>query len=187
MKRIFVAVDISEIARQRAAEYIDDLRGEFGGLRVGWERPEKLHITLKFLDDVEDEKVAEVVESLKITAGSSRRFGVELSGTGVFPSPSNPRILWLGLQDQNDKLSTMANAVESGWALLEYQEEKRKFSPHLTIARLREPQKAQQLTARHLANKFEPVGFEVREIVVYESKLQPTGSIYSKLVAVPLL
>lgn len=187
MKRIFIAVDISETARQRAAEYIDDLRLEFSGLRVGWERPEKLHITLKFLGDVEDEKVAEVVESLNSSAGSSRCFEVELSGTGVFPSPSNPRILWLGLHDQDGKLSATANAVESGCALLGYKKEKREFSPHLTIARLREPHKAQQLAVRHLSNKFEPVSFEVSEIVIYESKLQPTGSIYSKLAAVPLL
>lgn len=187
MKRIFIAVDISETARLHAAKYIHDLRGEFGRLLVGWERPEKLHITLKFLGEVEDEKVAGVVESLTSAAGSIRCFEVELSGTGVFPSPSNPRILWLGLHDQDGKLSTTANAVESGCALLGYKKEKREFSPHLTIARLREPQKAQELAARHRANKFELVSFKVSEIVIYESKLQPSGSIYSKLAAVPLL
>ncbi len=62
-----------------------------------------------------------------------------------------------------------------------FKKEKRIYKPHLTIARLREPQKSKNLVQNHLENKFEPVSFEVSEIVIYESKLQPTGSIYKKV------
>ena len=55
------------------------------------------------------------------------------------------------------------------------------YTPHLTIGRIREPQKATELAKIHLENKFEPVGFEVSELVIYESELRPTGSIYRKI------
>ncbi len=185
MKRIFIAVDISDEARQMAASYIDALRRAFPKLRVGWERPEKLHLTVKFLGDVNDKELIEVRRSVENIAAAGFAFSVSLGGTGVFPPKGDPRILWLGAVD-NGHLAPIASALNDEFARLGFERERRKFSPHLTIARLRDPRASTELAAKHRAGVFGPVSFEVREIVLYESKLLPAGAVYTGLAKCPL-
>ena len=114
-------------------------------------------------------------------AEDNKNIKIQIFDTGVFPSRRNARILWLGLQDEKHSLSKINQLLETECAKIGFEKEKRNFKPHLTIARLREPHKSEDLAAKHLENEFEPVEFEVSEIVIYESKLLPTGSIYRKL------
>jgi RNA 2',3'-cyclic 3'-phosphodiesterase len=186
-KRLFTAIDISEQARNKISNYIQNLRGEFPDLRVGWERAEKLHLTLKFLGDCDERQTKNletaVLNSVKIFAETENEpdIKIEISDTGVFPAKRNARILWLGLRDEKRLLSKLNQILEAECEKIGFEKEKRGFKPHLTIARLREPHKAENLAAKHLANKFKPVEFNVSEIAIYESKLLPTGSIYDKL------
>jgi 2'-5' RNA ligase len=182
MKRIFIAIDLSEEARSRVSQYISDLRDAFPGLRVGWERPEKLHLTLKFLGDVNDEQLGAVKNAVANAARQSPHFRLRLEGTGVFPSARKARILWLGLTERGDNLREIFNMIET--ELLEnigFEKEARKFNPHLTIARLREPERSRGLVDLHLASHFEPVEFEVTDVVVYHSELLPKGSVYKSV------
>jgi len=178
-KRIFTAINISDEARGKIKKYIENLRNEFRGVRVGWEKSEKIHLTLKFLGDVSGEQI----EKLKIALGqiseNTSSFNLQISATGVFPSPRNARILWLGLKDETGNLLKLNEMLESACAQIGFARETRSFKPHLTIARLREPQTSKQLTEKHLSSAFEPVGFMASEIVIYQSILQPTGSVYS--------
>lgn len=186
-KRIFTAIDISEQARQKVSNYIEALRKEFSILRVGWEKAEKLHLTLKFLGDCDErqlrvlEKAAENTAKTFFESENTAKFKIQISDTGVFPSKRNARILWLGLYDQAGNLAKINKILETESEKEGFEKEKRSFKPHLTIARIREPHKSGNLVEKHLENEFEPVEFEVSEIVIYESKLQPTGSIYRKL------
>ena len=181
MKRLFIAIDISEEARNVAAKYISALHAEFPHLRVSWERPEKLHITLKFLGRTEDTWIPEIVDALTGIAESHIAFQLDMSGSGVFPSARNPRVLWLGVDDMESKLTELAKNVIDETGLLGFEPEKKKFNPHLTIARIKEPQAARGLAEKHLQMKYEPVRFKVGHITLYESQLRPTGSIYTKL------
>jgi 2'-5' RNA ligase len=178
-QRIFTAIDISREARDRIVKYTENLRGNFSGVRVGWEKPEKLHLTLKFLGEASGEQI----EKLKIALGkiseNFSNFELQISETGVFPSPRNARILWLGLKDETGNLLKLNEMLESECERIGFARETRSFKPHLTIGRIREPQKSRELTEKHLGSKFEPVAFTASEIVVYESTLLPTGSIYS--------
>ena len=186
-KRIFTAIDISEQARLKVLGYIENLRKEFPGLRVGWEKPEKLHLTLKFFGDCDERQIRDLenaaANSVKTFFESEKtaNFKIQISETGVFPSKRNARILWLGLQDETGNLAKINRILETECEKAGFEKENRNFKPHLTIARLREPHKSGNLAEKHLENIFEPVEFEVSEIVIYESKLQPTGSIYRKL------
>jgi RNA 2',3'-cyclic 3'-phosphodiesterase len=186
-KRIFTAIDISEQARRQAADYIENLRREFSGLRVSWEKPEKIHLTLKFLGDCDERQIKNletaVSNAAKIFAETEedKNIKIRILDTGVFPSARNARILWLGLQDEKQSLSKINQILETECEKIGFEKEKRNFKPHLTIARLREPQKSGNLAEKHFENEFEPVEFEISEIVIYESKLLPTGSIYRKL------
>lgn len=178
-KRIFIAVDISDEARRRVSVYIESLRREFPNLRVGWEKPEKLHLTLKFLGDADENQLKDLIEIANRTAAQISKFTLRISQTGVFPSPRNARILWLGVKDEKKSLLKISEILEAECEKPGFSKEKRNFKAHLTIARLREPHKSKEIAQKHLQNEFEPVEFEVPEIVIYESRLQPSGSIYS--------
>ncbi|MGC2237873.1 MAG: RNA 2',3'-cyclic phosphodiesterase [Pyrinomonadaceae bacterium] len=178
-KRIFIAVDISDEARRRAFEYSEALRREFPNLRIGWEKTEKMHLTLKFLGDINENQLKELVEIVSKTAAQISKFKLNVGETGVFPTPQNARILWLGVKDEERSLAQISEILESECENIGFPKEKRNFKAHLTIGRLREPRKSREIALKHLQNRFEPVEFEVSELVIYESKLQPNGSIYS--------
>ncbi|MBA3631265.1 MAG: RNA 2',3'-cyclic phosphodiesterase [Acidobacteria bacterium] len=179
MKRIFTAIDISVEAKRKVSSYIETLRREFPKLRVGWAKTEKLHLTLKFLGDTEESKTAELSQAIEKIARENPSFKLRILETGIFPSMSKPRILWLALKDERGSLAKINEQLESACEKLGFAPEKRNFKPHLTIARLREPNKSKDLVEKHLNNMFETIEFEASEIIIYESKLQSSGSIYS--------
>ena len=179
MKRIFTAIDISEEARRQIADYIKTLRSTFPALRVGWEKPEKLHLTMKFLGDIDDAQLKNLCGAVEKVAQQTSRFKLKIYNTGVFPSARNPRILWLGLQDEKGSLQNLNEILETECEKIGFAREKRNFKAHLTIARLREPHNSRDLAQKHLQNEFDAVEFDAIEIVIYASKLLPQGSIYS--------
>ena len=177
-KRIFVGVDISDEARRAAAAHIDDLRSKFRDVRVGWERPEKLHLTLKFVGDVDNAILPDLTASISEIASRHAFLDLALKGTGVFPSNKKPRILWLGVTGEASALQRIQTGIEHEFEKFGIAAEKREFNPHLTIGRIREPERARALADSHSAAEFEPVTFRVTEIVTFESKLLPSGSVY---------
>jgi 2'-5' RNA ligase len=181
MKRIFVAIDISDEARSRTAQYVESLRKDFPRLRVGWDKPEKLHLTLKFLGDTTEMQLDKLQNIVEEISKKIERFSLQIAETGVFPSPQKARVLWIDVVDKSGNLAKINSFLETECEKIGFSKEKRNYKPHLTIARLREPQFSDKLVKSHLENNFEPVGFEISEIAIYESKLQPTGSIYTKL------
>jgi len=180
-KRIFIAIDISDSARAVCAAHVDRLRQNFPQVRVGWERPEKLHLTLKFLGNINADILDGLRTSMSEIASRHHRFKLQLSGSGVFPSKSRPRILWIGVDDRSGAVAPVHSEIEDVCHRLGFEREKRTFRPHLTIARIKEPHASAALADRHLKTKIEPVEFEVAEVVIYESKLQPSGSVYSSV------
>lgn len=180
-KRIFVAVDISDEARYKVAGYTANLKNKFSNVKVGWDRPEKLHLTLKFLGDTNDEQLEKLKEICMKISTEFSNIKFQLSATGIFPSPRKARILWLGVKGEVEKLQKINAILETECRRIGFKKEKRDYKPHLTIGRIRQPHKARELAKAHLENNFEPVGFEVSEIVIVESKIQPTGSVYSKI------
>lgn len=179
MRRIFTAIDISDEARAKVAGYIENMRNEFPNLRVGWERAEKLHLTLKFLGDIDEEQLKSLIEAVEKTGKQFSDFKLHISETGAFPSARNARILWLGARDEQANMQQLNEILETECERKGFEKEKRNFKPHLTIARLREPIKAKKLVEKHLHNDFASIEFAVSEIAIYESRLQKSGSIYS--------
>jgi 2'-5' RNA ligase len=178
-KRIFIAIDISEKAKANIAQFTDELKADFPHIRVGWEKAEKLHLTLKFLGDIDEGQLANLREAVKKTAAGFAPLALRIENTGCFPSPKKAKVLWLGIKDEAGSLPELQARLEQEAEAQGFAKENRPFKAHLTIARLREPQKSDALVERFLQKHFEPAGFEVSEIVIYESKLQPAGSVYS--------
>lgn len=178
-RRIFLAVDISKQVRTVCDQHIDYLRASFPGVRVGWETSEKMHITLKFLGNTSSKILRTLEARVAEIAESHNSFRLKLSRTGLFPRETRPRVLWIGLDDRVQALAPLSSELDTLFEQFDYPRETRTFRPHITIGRVRDPDKASELAGVHLKTKIEPVEFGVNEIVMYESKLESTGSVYS--------
>lgn len=180
-KRLFIAVDISDEARAAAALYVNKLTSRFRDVPAKWERPEKLHITLKFLGSTEEGKLDGVIDIVETSAQNTGPFEIEIAGTSSFPSPKSPRLLWLGVNEPSGTLKDLAERIDRHCAKFGFEKEKRVFKPHLTIARIRDPRTAADLGIAHDAGGFGPIKFDCDELILYESELGRAGSVYSKL------
>jgi 2'-5' RNA ligase len=173
-RRVFAAIDISEDARRAATEYVARLRAEFPDASARWERPEKLHITVKFAGTLDEEQFGIFTERVEAAARSVEAFQIKLSGTGAFLKSRGPIVLWLGVEQLTD-------GDPIGRIAAELAHKGRSFHPHVTIARIKDAKKAKELIERHQAASLDSEAFEVNEIVIYESELFPTGSLYRRL------
>jgi 2'-5' RNA ligase len=136
-----------------------------------------VHLTLKFLGDVDIERLGKIRSAVGIIAGRVDPFILEVADTGVFPDQADPRILWLGIKAP--ELSSIVQHLEDACEHLGFEREKRYYRPHLTIARIRDARGAREVIDTHLKNKFPPSRFEVSRLAVYESQLLRSGSVYS--------
>ncbi len=180
MRRVFIAINISEEARRLAGLYIDNLRQEFPKLRVRWEQLSKLHLTARFIGNVDDKQLESVLTITERVAGSACRFLLTVEGTGVFPSVEKASVLWLGVRDEKGSVFKLKESIEAELEKICFPNERRVLKPHLTIARIKDHRiLGAELAKKHLESNIESVEFEVSQITVYESKLLPTGSVYS--------
>jgi 2'-5' RNA ligase len=179
MRRIFVAVDISEEARERAAKYIAVMRGDLPKFAASWVRPEKLHLTLRFIGDCDDAELKKVTEVVDSVSAGIHPFRINIIGTGVFPNEKRARVLWLGVGGETNQMIKAKDLFENEYHAAGLLGKREALTPHLTIARIKNIGRCREVVAAHLNSQFGPVEFEVSELVVYESKLNPKGSIYS--------
>jgi 2'-5' RNA ligase len=179
--RLFCAIEMPPDLRARAAAHVARLRAavEPAPLKVGWEREEKLHVTLKFFGDVSHARLDALTRAVARTAARSHAFAAQLGGCGVFPTPSRPHVLWLGIADEAGALATLQRNLEDECAAEKFARDTRTFHPHVTVARVRAINSAaRQLARRHLEAQFEPVKFRINELILMRSELGARGSTY---------
>lgn len=186
-KRIFLAIDLSKKAREICAEHVEGLRTRYKEANVGWERPEKLHVTLKFLGDTAEYTLRDLEEKIAEIAAHHKPFHMTIDRTGVFPNRSRPRILWIGLRDAGSRFTEIHRSIDEACGKLGLEADRKNFTAHVTVGRIRTPGRTEDLIESHLKAQIEPVEFEVADVVIYESKLQPTGSVYTVVSKSPLL
>lgn len=181
--RIFCAVELPEDARARVAAHVENLRAASPEpLKITWERAEKLHLTLKFLGEIEAERVEALARAANRAAGVTGNFEVSLREAGAFPPRGNPRVLWLGLHDEAGRLARLQERLEAECERENFPREARPFRPHITIARIRTPSAAaRRLAALHRETSFAPATFNVGEFVIMQSRLDASGSRYTIL------
>ncbi len=177
--RLFCAVELPETVKALVGEYIKSLRTQFPNVRASWERTEKLHLTLKFIGDVEENRLELLRRAATLAAARHAAFQISIAGTGLFPPKRAPRVLWLGICDPDEGLLRLQRDLEKECETEGFQREARTFRPHLTIARLRSPEGARALTDCHTQSSFETQRFTVSELVIIRSELLPGGSRYT--------
>jgi RNA 2',3'-cyclic 3'-phosphodiesterase len=171
-KRVFVGVDLPKEAKNQVADYIDALRFRYSSVRASWPRPENLHITLRFVGNVGPDELDELTRRTDQVAAVHAPIDAVLAGTGNFAQRRiRSDALWIGIKADG------LLGIAAGLAV----ERSRPFVPHLTIARLKDPASGRELVQAHLDANFGPITFRIEELVIYESTLQPSGSVYSVL------
>lgn len=177
--RTFLCVEMPQSVRER----IEALQRELRRLDApaSWVKPANLHLTLKFLGDVEASRLAEVIATARRVAAASAAFPLTVSGAGCFPSPRQPRVLWVGMQQPLQPLERLHRALEDELAQAGFARDSKAFKPHLTIARLRQPRAAARLAEELIRRGFAAETFLVSELIVMQSELSPQGSRYTPL------
>jgi 2'-5' RNA ligase len=183
--RAFIAIELSR-------EIAEGVRRIQAGLRertkdVRWVRPEGIHLTLKFLGDVDPDRIEGIASQAEEDVKTIGPFTVGVRGCGGFPQDRYPRVIWIGVVDPNDALKELQARVEQGMEGMGFAREERVYTPHLTIGRLRSGKGKGKVAQALEAMKACDLGtMEVREICLFRSLLKPTGAEYTNLKIIPL-
>ncbi|HEV2705393.1 MAG TPA: RNA 2',3'-cyclic phosphodiesterase [Pyrinomonadaceae bacterium] len=177
--RVFFAVELPRSVRESAGEHLSHLRARAPQVRASWERPEKMHVTLKFVGEVALQRIEELKRAAGEAVADVSPFELKIEGTGAFPPRGEPRVLWLGVTDASGELSRLQARLEEACAREGFKREQRAYRPHLTVARLRSPTGTRTLAALHRESAFETEPFTVSELVLVRSQLSPAGSVYT--------
>lgn len=185
--RCFVAVDLSEATRDAIAAVQARLRGAAPNADVGWVNPTKLHLTLKFLGEVDGPTDALRLE-LAGVACEHGPFDLSVGGIGGFPTGPRPRVLWIGLRGGLREIGLLAADVERACQRVGFPLDARPFRGHVTIARVRSPRGLSRVVRAMEAERESELGtWMVREVVLYRSHLGGSaGSTYEPLERLPL-
>ena len=187
--RSFIAIELSGELRQALTRLQDKLKS---GSRtpVKWIDPNNMHLTLKFLGDIDINMTGKITTAMEEAARGVRPFHLEISRLGVFPNQRRVQVVWVGLTGEVEKLAQLQKRIEAGLAPLGFAVEARPFSPHLTLARVRD--QATSYERQDLGRLIEGTHFEaegklsVDSVHLVKSQLTREGPIYSRLGSVLL-
>jgi 2'-5' RNA ligase len=181
--RCFIAIRVPGAVRKAIAETMDILKKS--GADVKWVPEENVHITLKFLGSTNEASIGEIKESLHRSVAAYRPFSVRITGTGYFPAGRRPRVVWIGIDDAGT-VSDLQRNVEEVMVKFGYEREKRPFSPHLTIGRVKSDKRLAEMLK--MLDTFREKRFgemEIKEITLMKSELRSAGAEYSSLAEIP--
>ncbi|MDI6801791.1 MAG: RNA 2',3'-cyclic phosphodiesterase [Thermodesulfovibrionales bacterium] len=177
--RCFIAVDISEEIREKISKVVEDGRMNSRGIR--WVPIENIHLTLKFLGNVDEKLIPDIEKGLSSVCVNHASFTINIRGTGAFPSFKYPNVLWVGI-DKSDELKKLYFDIEEAMFSLGFEREGRNFSPHLTIGRVKDRKGIEPVMAELYTFKDTFFGsIEIKEVLFMRSVLKPTGAEYSKM------
>jgi len=183
--RTFVAIEATAVVRARAGELIALLRESGAGMR--WVRPDAMHLTLKFLGDVEEGDLGDLCQAVVSAVARHSQFEVSFVGAGAFPRTVRPRTVWLGVRDGYDAVCALQASIESSLEEIGIEREGRRFSPHLTLGRAKHDasnRRLSDLIAR--SAEFDAGRMLVEEVVVFSSELRSDGPVHTPLAHAPL-
>lgn len=182
--RTFIAIDLSEENKTALTKLQDELKQTQADVK--WVEPENIHLTLKFLGEVTDEYVGKVKEALDKAAAGFRPFEISLSDIGAFPKLDYPRVIWVGVEKGKKETEELAAKIEEELGKLGFSKEDRPFAAHLTIGRVRTGKNKEILKEKIQNNKGRPqwaapTSQLISNVILYQSKLTPSGPIYTPL------
>lgn len=182
--RLFVAVEIGETLARRGAELAEELERRAAAAarhaKVTWIPADRMHLTIRFIGEVDDGQAVMVREALEEPL-TVVPFSLTLRGAGTFPKSGTPRVVWLGVTEGREHLLQVEREITARLTPLGIPEEDRAYSPHLTVARVRD---AAGLKCAQLLDGLtdHPIGTtHIDAITLFQSKLSPKGPTYTPL------
>ncbi len=185
MVRTFLAIDLpdtqNEIIRRHQAQW-KSLKAD-----IRWVSPTNIHLTLKFLGEIEEIRTKDVIAACRDICSRNSAFSLALMGTGTFPGPKRPRVLWIGVGGETGHLYRLQRELELALEERGFPRDERAFSPHLTVGRLRSLHGSLRPIDIFIHDEINSPPFLVSELVVYKSLLFPRGPIYKAMARCPLI
>jgi 2'-5' RNA ligase len=155
------------------------------GLRLKWVRPKNIHLTLKFLGNVDGINIDRIHTAMKNSAKQQPPMSLAAKGIGVFPNIKRPRVLWAGISGDTDVLIDFQKALDKELEMTGFPREKRPYKGHLTLARIKDRVNPKQLVdVMSNFGHFSSEPFSAEKAILFKSELKPTGAIYTELKSV---
>ena len=178
--RTFIAASLPA----HIVEHVETVQASLrsAGVRAKWVRASNMHLTLKFLGNIDENEVAAAGRAMGECIGGRGPMTLRAKGVGLFPGLRRPRVIWVGLSGETEALADYQKALEDALESFGFPKENRPFSAHLTVARIRERidlKKLSDMVERLEKLASEP--FEVDRITLFKSDLRPEGPLYTSL------
>jgi 2'-5' RNA ligase len=178
--RTFIAIELDQTIKDALSALINKL--DSCGRNIRWVKPQGMHLTLKFLGEVSEDKIQEIQSVLGRMVKDYSRFQLRLKETGTFPPEARiPRVLWIGIEE-NASLQKIQTRLENELHKIRFPKEKRKFHPHLTLGRVKGSQNLEtvmEILGRHKQDEFGKM--TVNRVTLFKSTLRPSGAEYTIL------
>ncbi len=186
--RAFIAIDIPQDLKDKFSQIQENLKKS--DLEFKWVKPENLHLTLKFLGYIDEQQLPEIIKVIEEIVYGQKSFKLRFESFGFFPDPRRPRVFFVGTNNQ-DLLKAMVQQLEIKLEKIGFPVEslpagrQGRFQSHLTLARIKSRKNLETLLKNLEKIKLEG-DFAVKEIILYESILKPTGPLYEKITSISL-
>ena len=190
MTRTFIALEANEALQSHLAGVIRQVARLLP--RVRWVDPSGIHLTLAFLGELDNAQLERAIEAATLAARQVQPFTYRLTRLDIFGSPRQPRVVWMGIEEASGSLARLHSLLQNELARSGFETDKRPFSPHLTLARIKAPlasddvQRLQEILAGKQSGIVSSHGYTVQYVNVMKSELLRSGAHYTRLQACPL-
>jgi RNA 2',3'-cyclic 3'-phosphodiesterase len=183
--RAFLAIELPVEVLNEINSIQSRMRKNLQGM-IRWVRPEGMHLTLKFFGDVSENDVATISRVMDDHVKGVKSFALDVKVPGVFPNMNRPRVLWLGIEGDVERLIRFQQTMDQKLHENGFEKEERAFRPHLTLARVKELKGLIGL-AKILEKKdnYKAGHFDAEGLALFKSQLTPRGAVYTKLAYFP--
>ena len=182
--RIFIAVELPSDVKNQIARMQAELKKV--PAQVSWTKAENVHLTLKFLGEIEEKQLQPVTQAARAGCKGIKKFKISLKGVGGFPNLRQPRVIWIGTQNGAEELISLQAKIDTELDKAGFPKEEKKFRPHFTLGRVRVPKNIEKLAQALGSTEFQTADFDILHLNVMKSQLSPGGSIYTVLERIDL-
>jgi len=178
--RAFIAVELPDAVHAA----LEDLKGRFrcAGVRASWVKPGNIHLTLRFLGEIDEDQAGRIIDILDSEYACVRPFTLQVCGVGAFPNARRPSVLWVGCEPAEGPLERVQQAAETAARAVGLAPEAKVFRAHLTLARVKDWRASGPVSeALDQAKGFDAGEFEAAGVALFRSRLMPSGAVYERL------
>ena len=154
--------------------------------KINWVKNVQLHLTIKFLSHTPESIIEKIINEVGSVTSTLRPFEIIIESTGCFPIKERPRVLWMGVNGNLDPLYDLFTKIDSALDLLGFPKEKQGYTPHITLARIKYPQKWTPNISTFLKSSYDPIDFPIDRVQYFSSELLPSGTVHTLLKSFPL-